>query len=67
MFHIIEIQTTDQTSAVVTPIPVASNKTEAMTICHEKLAAAYRSQVPIHAVAIIDQSGNVIYSECAYH
>jgi hypothetical protein len=65
MYHIIEIQTFENGSSAIVhnsngAIPQASDAKEARAVFHEKMAYAERSNLPCHAVLVIDETGNVV-------
>lgn len=65
MYHIIEIQTFESGASAIVhdasgAIPQAADAKEARAIFHEKMAYAERSNLPCHAVLVIDEKGNVI-------
>ena len=60
MYHIIEIQTTDTSSVVVTPIPSAQNQNDAESIYHQKMSYAAISSVPVHAVVMVNDHGTIV-------
>lgn len=63
---IIEMQTTNGTTAVVTPIPSYPDAqgVEAEAVFLEKCAAARRSGLPKHTVVLLDEEGAVIAKKC---
>ena len=67
MFHIIEIQTAGDSSAVVTPIPVTADRNEAESIYHQKMAYAAVSSVPVHSVALLSETGCVLMNGSYKH
>ena len=67
MYHIIEIQTTNNNSVIVTPIPSSENKYEADSIFHQKMSYAAISQVPIHTVVMINEEGILMRSGSYNH
>ena len=67
MFSIIEMQTTGSSMAVVTPIPVYENQNEAESVFHQKMSVAAISSVPIHAVAMLNERGEVILNGSYTH
>lgn len=65
-YTIIEIQTTNGMTAVVTPV-VKNNRFEAEQEFHSKLSYAAVSNVGIHAVAMLDTTGRVVKYEYYIH
>ena len=65
-YIIIETQTTNGVTAVVTPV-VKDNFYDAEQEFHSKLSFAAVSSVPIHAVTMITERGNVVKHECYVH
>ena len=65
-YIIIETQTADGVTAVVTPV-VKDNFYDAEQEFHSKLSFAAVSSVPIHAVTMITERGNVVKHECYVH
>lgn len=63
-YIIIEAQTHDNTTAVVTPIPVYADRIEAEAVFLEKCAYARRSGLPCHSVTLLDEEGAVIARKC---
>ena len=63
---IIEMQTTNGQTAIVTPIPAYTDAQaiEAEAVFLEKCAAARRSSVPVHTVVLLDEEGGVIAKKC---
>lgn len=59
-YIIIEAQTQDNTTTVVTPIPVYADRIEAEAVFLEKCAYARRSSLPCHSVTLLDEEGAVI-------
>lgn len=57
-YIIIEAQTTDGTTAVLTYIENGTNA--ALAKYFDKCAAAARSSVPLHAVSLITDNGNPV-------
>lgn len=66
MNHIIvEEQTINGSTAVVTPIPVyINNPVEAEAVFLEKCAAARRSGLPVHSVTLLDEEGRIVARKC---
>ena len=58
-YIIIETQTTNGATAVVTPIPVYSDTVEAEAVFLEKCAYARRSGLDVHTVVLMDEEGAV--------
>ena len=65
-FTIIELQTTDNVTAVVPP-QTRQNENEAKSVWHTIMAAAAISNVEYHAAVILDEKGNSIKKDCYYH
>lgn len=65
-YIIIETQTTNGVTAVV-PAVVKDNFFTAEQEYHNKLSYAAVSSVPIHAVTMITERGNVVKHECYVH
>lgn len=65
-YIIIETQTDNGVTAVVTPV-VKSNFYEAEQEFHSKLSFAAVSSVPVHAVTMLTERGNVVKHECYVH
>lgn len=61
MYIIQEIQTSGNSSAV-TPAIQKANKNEADSAFYLALGAAAVSSVPIHAVVMVDDHGNIVRS-----
>ena len=59
MYHIIEIQTTGNSSVIVTPIPSAADLNEAESIYHQKMSYAAISSIPVHSVVLLNEEGCV--------
>lgn len=59
-YIIIEAQTQDNATTVVTPIPVYTDRIEAEAVFLEKCAYARRSGLPCHSVTLLDEEGAVI-------
>ena len=59
-YIIIEMQTNNGQTAVVTPIPVYADPVEAEAVFLEKCACARRSGLPTHSVALLNQEGKVV-------
>ncbi|MBR2663634.1 MAG: hypothetical protein IKE25_07965 [Clostridia bacterium] len=62
-YIIIEAQTQNGTTAIVTPA-VYSDRVEAEAVFLEKCAAARRSGLPVHSVTWLDQEGKLIAYKC---
>ena len=60
---IIELQTVNGTTAVVTPA-VYSDSVEAEAVFLEKCAAARRSGLAVHSVTLLDQEGKIVARKC---
>lgn len=58
MYKIVELQTTDGTTAHV--VETANTENEAQSVFHQKLSYAAISTVPIHAVVLLDEKGFTI-------
>lgn len=65
-YIIIETQTTNGVTAVVPPV-VKDDFYAAEQEYHNKLSYAAVSSVPIHAVTMITERGNVVKHECYIH
>ena len=65
MFIVIEMQTTDGTTAVLTDAYADLNT--AYQKYHLILSAAAVSSVPTHTAVILSENGNVVASECFAH
>lgn len=63
-YIIIEAQTQNNTTAVVTPIPVYNDRIEAEAVFLEKCAYARRSGLPCHSVTLLDEEGAVVARKC---
>lgn len=63
---IIEMQTTNGATAVVTPISAYTDAqaVEAEAVFLEKCAAARRSHVAVHSVTLLDEEGKVLARKC---
>ena len=67
-YFIIEIQATEDTATVVTPIQSDSSIFAAESKYHQTLAAAAISQVPCHSVLLLDSEGRTVREpECYKH
>lgn len=62
-YIIIEAQTSQGTTAIITPA-VYSDVVEAEAVFLEKCAAARRSGLDAHSVTLLDQEGKVIARKC---
>lgn len=62
-YIIIEAQTSNGTTAIVTPA-VYSDVVEAEAVFLEKCAYARRSGLDAHSVTLLDQEGKVIARKC---
>lgn len=62
-YIIIEAQTNNGTTAIVTPA-VYSDAVEAEAVFLEKCAYARRSGLPCHSVTLMDQEGAIIARKC---
>lgn len=67
MYCIIETQTSGSSMAVVTPIPVYSDRNEAESAYHAKMSAAAVSSVAVHSVVMLDEKGCVILNGSYEH
>lgn len=56
-FIILEMQTSNGATAVVTPIYCNSDRTESEAVFLEKCAAARRSGLAVHTVILLDNEG----------
>lgn len=63
-YIIIEAQTSNGATAIVTPIPVYSDPVEAEAVFLEKCAYARRSGLDAHSVTLLDQEGKVVARKC---
>lgn len=61
-YILMEIQTTDGTTAVLPPI-VYENRKEAESAYHSKLAYAAQSECDVHTVSLLDIYGCAIRAE----
>lgn len=59
-YSVFEIQTSGDTTAIVTPIPTETDPVEAEAKFLEKLPYARRSGLDVHTVMLVDNEGNVI-------
>lgn len=59
-YIIIEAQTSNGSTAIVTPIPVYNDPIEAEAVFLEKCAYARRSGLDNHTVVLMDADGKVI-------
>lgn len=67
-YFIIEIQATEDTATVVTPIQSDSSIFAAESKYHQALAAAAISPVPYHSVVLLDSLGRAVKEpECYIH
>ena len=57
MFIILEIQTSNGSTAVVNPIQTAETKNEAMSIYHGILFSAAVSSLDCHTAMVLDEKG----------
>lgn len=65
-YIIIETQTTNGVTAVVTPV-VKTSYNEAEQEYHSKLSFAAVSTVPLHSVTMLTERGNIVKYECYDH
>lgn len=65
-YIIVELQTNNNVTAVVTPVTYAT-RDEAESAFHLKLSSAYSSTVQEHAVSMIASDGRVVRSECHHY
>lgn len=63
-YIIIESQTTDSTAVIVNTF---DNYSQAEQDYHTKLASAAVSEVPVHAVSMLNERGQLIKYECYNH
>lgn len=63
MFIIIEMQTTNGSTAVVTPIKTEEDQNKALNKYYTTLASAAISKVDTHTVMLITESGAVVRCE----
>ena len=66
MYIIQEIQTTDNTTALV-PAVTYTDKNQAESAYHMALASAAVSSVTVHTVMLYDEHGNVLRKEFYEH
>lgn len=66
-YTIIEQQTTNGVTAVVTPIERRADFNEAVSVWHGKCAVAAISAVEHHAVTLLNERGQVVKYECYDH
>lgn len=67
MFSIIEQQTNNGVTAIVTPIPVIEDRNEAESRFHTVLAAAAISSCEVHSCTVLDERGVSIMTQCYSH
>lgn len=67
MFIVLELQTTNGVTTVVTPIQTAETKNEAMSKYHGILEIAAVSTIPCHTAMVFDAEGIVIARETYTH
>jgi len=60
MYSIIEMQTTDTSTSIVTPIQQDAVYANALSKWHSICAAAAISTVPVHVVLLLDSHGNTL-------
>lgn len=65
-YIIIEMQTTGDTTAIVTP-ETYSDRNAAEAAFHGKLAYAATSAVQVHSVVMLTEDGRNVRSECYRH
>lgn len=66
MFIVLEMQTENSATALL-PALTYTDKNEAESAFHSKLASAAISEVDIHAVVMLDEHGNIIKREFYEH
>lgn len=66
-YIIIETQTTNGVTAVVTPIEQRADFNEAVSVWHGKCAVAAISAVEHHAVTLLNERGDKVKYECFDH
>ena len=66
MYIVQEIQTTNDTTALV-PALTYANRNEAESAYHAKLASAAISEVTVHTVVLYDEHGNIVKREFYEH
>ena len=66
MFIVLEMQTENSATALL-PAPTYTDKNEAESAFHSKLASAAISSVDVHAVVMLDEHGNIIKREFYEH
>ena len=67
MFIIIEMQTSGESTAVVTPIKTEAEYNKALNKYYNTLAAAAVSTVDVHTVMLIDEKGETVRVESFDH
>ena len=66
MYILQEMQTTGNQTAL-TPVQTFTDKNAAESAYHSVLASAAISKVPVHAVVLMDEHGNVVRREFYEH
>lgn len=66
MYTVIELQTNDGITAVVTPVTY-EKRNEAEAKFHAVMCAAAMSKVDVHSCVIVDEKGNRVMSGCYLH
>lgn len=67
MFIILELQTNNGSTTVVTPIQTAETKNEAMSIYHGILFSAAISSLDCHTAMVLDEKGLLYACESYEH
>lgn len=67
MYIILEIQTNNGSSSVVTPIQTTEQKNDAMSKYHGILTYAAVSSVQCHTVVVLNEQGVVVAKETYFH
>lgn len=67
MYVILELQTNNGQTQVVTPIQTAETQNEAMSKWHSILASAAISSVKCHAAIILNERGDFVAKEAYEH
>lgn len=66
MYILCEMQTTGNQTALV-PTKTFADKNQAESAYHQALSAAAVSDVPVHAVVLLDEHGNAVKREFYEH
>lgn len=67
MYIVVEMQTNNGTTAVVTPISTYADRNDAEAKYHTVLAAAAKSSVEKHACVVLTEEGFPLLRECYKH